>query len=470
MATLVYPELSLSVYDNFLGGRGSLLYGEDPTIAYPTYTETTILGTTLLPRVYGKDLQTFEIASSGIVAVSLDDVHSLDLTRQSSNSNVVMHTLCNDSFELNVNNSNVTLKVDGVNNDMSTYTARNYNVLADLDVSIVASNDLFINGQSTIELRTDALFTIANTKDDVIAFDQTINIGGNFTTTVASNIAVTSVNGSYNLSVNNNAMFVGMNKLTNTIWTHTDNDFKVTASNNTSIESLKDVLIQSSDVANGITHYLEMKSAENKVNMYTSGEYHFNVDGKDLMTIDNSNVFIYGNLNIEGVLNSISVVESKLEVQDKIIYLATNSNYLDSLTGPEADYNYEYDGVTNDGAGVTVHGVPSSLIVPVGSTVHQVAPLYEKSIKWHQKTTGVLGLGGLSADDESRWEVKGGGLYITNNRIGNDGLLASTTSFGFRVNVRDELELVKVYVPEGMTESVTRTVAKFGYTLPGSIL
>lgn len=50
-----------TVYDEFLGSRGNLSYVENASIEYPDPVDNTVLGTTLLPRVYGKDLQAFEM-------------------------------------------------------------------------------------------------------------------------------------------------------------------------------------------------------------------------------------------------------------------------------------------------------------------------------------------------------------------------------------------------------------------------
>ncbi len=61
-----------TVYDEFLGSRGNLSYVENAQMDYPLPVDITVLGTTLLPRVYGKDLQAFEIASSGIVTLTLE--------------------------------------------------------------------------------------------------------------------------------------------------------------------------------------------------------------------------------------------------------------------------------------------------------------------------------------------------------------------------------------------------------------
>jgi hypothetical protein len=51
------------------------------TSLYPDSNMTGIFGPIWLPRVYGKDLTAFEIASSGKIAITLNDVHSLDISK-----------------------------------------------------------------------------------------------------------------------------------------------------------------------------------------------------------------------------------------------------------------------------------------------------------------------------------------------------------------------------------------------------
>lgn len=87
------------------------------------------------------------------------------------------------------------------------------------------------------------------------------------------------------------------------------------------------------------------------------------------------------------------------------------------------------DGVANSGAGIQVDGFPSA-----GNA--SFASRYEKSIKWHNNTDGVLGMGNSSPVDEPYWEVKGGGMRMTyiNPSSGDE------ISYGFRINNSGELE------------------------------
>ncbi len=806
-----------TVYDEFLGSRGNLSYVENAAMEYPTPEDNTVLGTTFLPRVYGKDLTAFEIASSGIVTVSLDDVRSLDLTRASAESNVILSTLCNDSFEINVNSDAVTVKADGVNNDLSIFTERDINGAADRSINLSAQSNVFVVGQSDVDIvasnnasvkvanellmestamsnlvsgeyntqvggemkigvsndltieglmswsnkfldsvfiqagqnatvtadnhakivainrvelsgvetamnlimddesqvfRThtdfeyfatasnkfeintsnnfvlvakdeinmssttmsnavsedyktdvgrdmdvtvaDQLSLSSTTMSNVVSQDYKTTVGNDMVVTVdsnldlsshtmsnavtedykttvgrdmevtvtddltitttntsnvatgdystevtndmktvvgqnadvevqngtydlsvhdaamtlvmdhtsdtvsletkndlafgasndmtttvlrdmvtnvtrdilmtsttmsnttsedykttvgrdmdvtvdqqlslssttmsnvvsedyktqvlrdmvvdvASNLDITVQDGSYDLSVNGGAMTMSLDAATNNFVSHATNDYIVTSSNDTTIDTKLDMLVRSKDSDNDRMHTMKFLS-DNKIKFTTTGTYDFAVaDGindtpRTILGMDNSNVFVYGNLNVEGVVNSTSVIENKLEVQDKMVMLATNSNFLDSMDGPEEDILYEDDGVVNDGAGLKIHGFPEGAVIPEGSTKHAVADLYEKSLRWNHRTTGVLGVGGDEPENEARWEFRGGSLFLTNKRLDEQGNLVNTCSFGFRINSKDQLELIKEVNPvEG--QSFMRRVAKFGFNL-----
>ena len=768
-----------TLYDEFIGSRGNLKYVEGASVEYPLPEDNTVLGTTFLPRVYGKDLQAFEIASTGYVAVTLDDVHSLDLARNSAESNVIMSTLCNDSFEINVNSSNVTVKADGQNNDLSFFAQRDINghsdrsinlsadsnvkVVGQQDVDITASNnasfkavnemdlfsttfsnnvsddhsthvggsmfvtlsndyvssgvsmsnifsetvtvqagqnialtgdnsammasqgrveisgvennmnivmdekndvfrthtnfdffatasneyriqtsnDFIVIAQDNIsldsttmsnvvgedynaEIGRDMIFNVtgdisstSTTMSNVMSEDLIVQVGrdmtqyvedtldmtsttlsnlvkedyktevgrdivvsasnnmsltavegsldvrvnegamamtfdhttdtihlettnnmvvgasndmtatvgrdlsasitgdvdisattmsnvlsGNYKTEVAGEMAVdvtgdmslTNMNfsnvtqsnynvdvvsgdmifsvqqGTYNIDVNSGAMTMRMDSVTNDMSTHVDNDFIVSTSNDTFMDTKKNVMIRSKDDENDFMHFMEFQS-DNQINFSTTGTYSFNIKNgiqgtpKAILTMDDDNVFVNANLNVSGVVNSTGIVENRLEIEDKTLYLATSSNFVDSLEGDKENIVYADDGIVNDGAGVRIHGIPSSVVIPEGQVQHDVAHLYEKSLVWNHRTTGVLGLGGDNHQDEARWEIKGGGLYLTNQRVNENGELVNRTSFGFRINKRDELELIKEVNSEGEGPNFSRRVAKFGFNL-----
>merc|ERR1712137_1252227 len=123
-----------------------------------------------------------------------------------------------------------------------------------------------------------------------------------------------------------------------------------------------------------------------------------------------------------------------LEVVDKVIHLAFNSNN-----------DLPVDGTGNNGAGIMVDGIPQSIVEEKGSgnvTADDML-MYQKSFLWHDPMSGI-DLGSMGAPDttvvtnEPYWELKGGQLRIT-------ATLKNKVTFGFRINHHAELELFKTH-------------------------
>ena len=168
-----------------------------------------------------------------------------------------------------------------------------------------------------------------------------------------------------------------------------------------------------------------------------------------------SNVLtVYGNVDVTGVINSISITEQTLEISDKTIVLSHNSNINETVD----------DGlITNDGAGVVIDGMPAQILDHTNTSNIET---FEKSLKWNYGTAGMAALR-TDVATESYWELKGGGLRITsvnaNNDWASDGLVndTDTVSYTFRVNQRKGLELVRSIQVNGGPISHSR-VAVFG--------
>lgn len=165
-------------------------------------------------------------------------------------------------------------------------------------------------------------------------------------------------------------------------------------------------------------------------------EFH---DGDAACNLTDYKLKVNADIEILGTTSSISVSESILNIQDKVVHLAFN-----------ADLEHPFDGTTNDGAGIMVDGVPDSADPAVYDR-------YEKSIKWFHGGNGVPALGGNDILGESFWNVRGGGLRITQV----DAHTGDQVAFGFRINALHELEIYKMVTPPSGVAATAR-VAKLG--------
>ena len=147
---------------------------------YPDYESETVFGTVLLPKIYGKNLDQFEIATDGKIVLSVQNTESLYIDTEANGtfSNLVFEA-SNQSLEFKPNDSNATVKVGH-----HTWTSsNNYQVLETTDSSGYRTFDPF-----TFE--NDVTFkggTFGISADQQVTID-TSNLMLDGTLTVESNV------------------------------------------------------------------------------------------------------------------------------------------------------------------------------------------------------------------------------------------------------------------------------------------
>lgn len=174
---------------------------------------------------------------------------------------------------------------------------------------------------------------------------------------------------------------------------------------------------------------------------------------------------INGDLEVLGTLNQINTTIESIQVTDKTITLAVGQ---DDLAGSNQTVLQDSK-QTNHKSGIQIEGRPygvesedSKLIGSFDSLSNiQVDNIYEKSLLWnmsqfaHGSTSdGMRFNGGLNTfetshstnleqiQNESFWEMKGGGLRIT-SLFKNKYNLVDKVSYGFRISRNRQLQFVK---------------------------
>ena len=554
------------------------------TISYPAQDFYSTLGPIYLPRIYGSNIDTFEVGSSGKIAITLDDIYSLSLHRD-VNSNVVYQNassndsikfqssnaigFVSDTFNQNANylnytanqdmvltggddvfiaaynnvfvtasNKNISLSADSnvlvaansnmtltahdnfsasaLHKDMTLFAASNIDVTADSNMTLVAHDnfsasalhkDMTLFAASNIEVTADSNMTMvahdnfsasalhkdmtmfaasnievtAGSNVSLIAHDKFFAAASNSDMTLfaASNVAVTA-DSNMTLVAHDNFSASAMHKdmtlfAASNIEVTADSNMTLVAHDNFSASALhKDMTFfaasnvevtadsnvtlvahdnfSASALNTDMTLYAKQQldvTAETSVTMLTpSYDFKTTSSGTPTLHMVNDLVQINGKLEINGVINSIDVTETNLFVQDKLIHLAHDPNE-DSVN----------DGVANNEAGIKIDGRGKN---PFNNS-NLTDPVFEKSIKWNNNS----GIYNDTLDARSYWEVKGGGLAITNFNPTFDasGVTDRTheVAFMFRINTNSELEFVK---RTGVAGSyVYKTVARFGRTL-----
>jgi hypothetical protein len=344
-------------------------YNSTNSPGYPAFDNETLLGTVLLPKIYGKGLNALEIASSGSIILSVNDFETMDISSDGTKNTFQAKR----GLELNFqpDDSDKTVHVGDHTWSSELFGTSNYQVMrTSNEDGYMLSNSLLVTSSATF--KGDAHFE------------------GDTFGVVSSNVDLT---GS----------------------THIEGTLRVTS--NVTFDSDLEVL---------------------------------------------GDVNIIGNINVTGVVNTTSVTQ--LHAEDKIIQLSTHSN-LDS----------QNENSVSDGAGVLIQGVLAQNIPMSGfdgryDTLELLNSnnnkIIDKSLTWNNNG-GVEKMGMLLYDPESDepnlepyWEMRGGGLRIT-QQVYNDAANAFVdVSFAFRINAREELEILKCVASNDTSDC--RRVARFG--------
>jgi hypothetical protein len=147
-----------TLYDNITGSSGTISYSSgSPSVTYPDAGIYNVLGVTLAPRLYAKDLTALELASSGRISTVLNDVFAFDLSEASNQ--VLLQTRSNAGWEIANGtrdasfflNADDTFQLSGLGTCAITTTD---------DLAITGSNSLVLTGgAASLSLADDLTFT-----------------------------------------------------------------------------------------------------------------------------------------------------------------------------------------------------------------------------------------------------------------------------------------------------------------------
>lgn len=359
-------------------------------VSYPDDCSYEIIGNVLTSRIYGKDLSVLEIASSGRVAVTLNDIYSFDLKRDNVTNTVSLSTI-NGGDSLSVSSSNVL--------SLSGYK-----------IQTNASN-LEFNVPNIDFKNVDQYNLEANNMGFVSNSNLTFRTPGAMLKLMPSNLTI-----------------------------ETATDFIIQSSNNGYIQASSNVFLDADSKA-----FLTLSSLNGKASMRGNSvqlltntptgmseavTLHYDLE-------QGSNVlFVNANLVITGTFETQDIVNTNLTINDKIIELAFSSRDAPTEDGP-----------FNDSAGIRIDGYVSGN--SNFTTILDKMEFYKKSILWRYNKGGIdllakpEGISSINNDlAESYWDVRGGGIQMSVCKQDSEMNL-SYLSYGFRINEYDQLELYK---------------------------
>jgi hypothetical protein len=375
------------------------------SLGYPDKDEYTVLGPVYTPRIYGLGLTSLEIASSSNVSLTLNDSHVLDFRRDSTARQTKIMGMTDDDLQLSTNNDSVRVTLDSSNRELDMY----------------AEND--------INLRT------LNGTIDISSTDSSLNFR-------AGTEGSSSNRSELSLSSDGTAeLFAGSN-------------LDVISTSSVLLEGAEGVILRRGDATAdaffAVNENNTITSTAQSFKFDAAASYAFAVDGAedDVIKIERDRVTLRGDFDIHGTINSISHIETQLEIQDRTLRLAVSGN----------ENTVIEDGEDNDKAGIVIDGFPSNAD-PTDATQKSI---YQKSMKWN------FGEGGIDdmltndgIDKESFWEFRGGSMRLTATKkdTGKD------IGYGWRVNGNDELEMTRQFVDSNGNKKITRFM-RFGRNKP----
>lgn len=162
--------MATTLYDTYVGDVSQEIRVDNAsTLGYPSSNFYNVFGPIYLPRIYGKDLSSFEIASSGKIAVTLQDKWAFDLDRLAASNLTSLTAVAGDSFQIQANSNQISVNMDATSNNM-TLAASNalifkaHEMVYDIngDNTIQASGTVYIKAGSNVDVRAGQTINLAN--------------------------------------------------------------------------------------------------------------------------------------------------------------------------------------------------------------------------------------------------------------------------------------------------------------------
>uniref|UniRef100_A0A6C0BEN4 Uncharacterized protein n=1 Tax=viral metagenome TaxID=1070528 RepID=A0A6C0BEN4_9ZZZZ len=429
------------VYDNITNSMSTIDYIPNTYMASNPYVDSnfiTTFGPIWLPRIYGKDLTAFEIASSGKIALTINDVHSIDISR-SNNTNTI-GSYSNTSLELMAGDNDMKLFMDAATNHITMTSLCNVTTNAQYgSIRMNASNNFIVNTLSNLTLNASA--SNIRLTMDTVSQSMIIYTSNNYYVAASnsavingkSNVTITAVNGDIQIAASNSNISI-----------FASNNVNFTASNEFYIRSLSNLALESdagsvniSSIASNVALY-----AFDDFVVTTSNDYFLNatsnvtltsIGGELNITSSNSNINVYAlnNINVFSS-NNISVIS-----KSNITFTSSNGSvYVSSLTDDISLYssNDFFLTASND---LTIHTSSNIVlksangIIDIRSETSNVSVLAQDDIK-------ITACNDYQININSNISVESKGGNITTFSFGDIILNADNSNVYLNMNVPED--------------------------------
>ncbi len=289
-----------SNYSLFTGDASSYIQLKDgAAVDYPEQSIINVFGPLYAPRIYGKDLTTFEIASSGSVSIALNDVRALDIynsanvnyiTSQSNNSlKLSAGTQCNSTILLNHSSYDVALTSQS---NVTSTASNNAVTTVGNDIVSTASNDVKFTASNTFSNVAKNDYAVASTAGDVVV-------------TAASDVNVTATANAVSLLADGSKVSLKLDDATHSLVGIAFSNVSFTASNTFSaLSASNSVITASNDV---------VFTASNTFSNVAKNDYAVASTAGDVVVTAASDVNVTATANAVSLLADGSKVSLKLD-------------------------------------------------------------------------------------------------------------------------------------------------------------
>jgi cytoskeletal protein CcmA (bactofilin family) len=366
-----------------------------------------------------------------------------------------------------------------MNNTLDVVNISTFNSNVDIIGKVTMSNTLSVNGEVYFGSNAEIAGNVIVIGETTLTGETTINNN----TIINSNVFISddlSVGGTVNMehiiahgtiSVGSSAIIEGITQLNSNL-----NVLGTTVLEGT-LEVFQDVSLRNALSVSGdiltnstlITNTITPLDGGNNISI-------------NLGPLFNGTLTVNGNLDVLGSVNNIDVTTTNLQVEDKVITLASGSN---DVAGGHQYINV--DGLLNNKSGLKIEGIMDGFDSNSAYYDHViVCNVFEKSFLWNWTEDESSSLGGMQngplstineiqtyygsniankpsiqLKTESFWELKGGALRIS-SVIENPAGELEKISYSIRITNNKELQFVKhEYLSTGVLKSVNQ-VASFG--------
>lgn len=444
------------LYDNIINSDYTINYTSNNSTfgdtVYPENNMLSVFGPIYAPRIYGKDLSTFELASSGAIAITLQDAISLLMERNVDTSNVSFSTPVGDSFGIYTNDSNMYMTFDATTNNATLYAQNDALIDVDNNMSIQVNSNLTVTSTNLIgTFQNDITLTTVN--DMVFNASNDVSVRGesNMFINAGSNISILAESGSLNLYSSGSNAYIKLDSSDDTMTLFSTNSISATSTNDINVYASSNVFITAENAslimsANNSNVFVKLDATSNDLNVYSSNATTFDIGQNMTTSIGNDYSVSVGNDYTESASNNYSITATNgsfdISAKESAMTFSMNSTTLNTTIYSSNNFSAT---ASNDMSLVTlkdmnISGSAGDNYITFDSSVKDTT-IYASNNTYIDADTGTLSMNGgtsvqMSTDNDSYFTLSNNNsAYLNTGSTGSFNITAGTVGYDLSTSV-----------------------------------